>query len=189
MQLRFLTPCMKEKVGPWRTGAALMGFLGILLIVQPGAISSTLGAVYGLAAAFGQACVMLLLRHIGKKKEDALVTVFYFAALGTLMVLPFLPFSWHWPRPEMLGIFIALGLLAATLQVFLTLSYKLAPPAVLAPVTYLNLLWAIVLDLYLWGHLPGTSVLMGAAIVIVSNFVIVYRETIKRQKQSPAPKA
>lgn len=179
-------PVLKEKVGPWRTGAALVGFLGILLIVQPGAISSSAGAVYGLTAAFGHACVMLLLRHIGKS-EDALVTVFFFSGLGTLMVFPIMPFAGHWPRFEMWEVFIALGILAAALQIFLTLSYKLAPPAVLAPVTYLNLLWALGLDLFLWGHLPGSSVLAGAAIVIASNFVIIYREAIKRHKHSPAP--
>jgi drug/metabolite transporter (DMT)-like permease len=181
-------PLLKEKVGPWRTGAALAGFLGILLIVQPGAISSSLGAFYALTAAFGHAAVMLLLRHIGKS-EEALVTVFYFSGLGTLMVLPFLPFVWSWPSPHMAFIFGSLGVLAAALQVCLTMSYKLAPPAVLAPVTYLNLLWALGFDLFLWGHLPGAGVIGGAMIVIASNFVIVYREARKRQIQIAEPSA
>lgn len=180
-------PVLKEKVGPWRTGAALAGFAGILLIVQPGAISSSLGAAYGVAAAFGHAAVMLLLRHIGKS-EDALVTVFYFSGLGTLMVLPFLPFSFQWPSLTMFGIFMALGILAAALQIFLTLSYKLAPPAVLAPITYLNLLWALGFDFFLWGHVPGAWVFAGAGVVILSNFVIVYREAMKSRIQIPPPK-
>lgn len=173
-------PVLKEKVGPWRTGAALAGFFGILLIVQPGAISSGLGAFYALLAAFGHAAVMLLLRHIGKS-EEALVTVFYFSGLGTLMVLPFLPFAWHWPSPLMIGVFTALGVLAAILQICLTLSYKLAPASVLAPVTYLNLLWSLSLDFFLWGHIPGSWVLAGALVVMASNFTIIYREAMKRQ--------
>lgn len=173
-------PVLKEKVGPYRSGAAIAGFLGILLIVQPGAISSGIGAFYAITAAFGHACVILLLRHIGKS-EEALVTVFYFSGLGTLMVLPFLPFSWSMPSVEMMGVFTALGILAAVLQIFLTKSYKLAPAAALAPVTYLNLLWSLGFDFFLWGYIPGVWVFAGAFIVMASNFVIIYREANKRK--------
>lgn len=182
----FSYPVLKEKVGPYRFGAALAGFIGILFIVQPGAISSGLGAFYGILAAAGHAAVMLLLRHIGKS-EEALVTVFYFSGLGTLMVLPFLPFSWSMPSLGMIGIFIALGSLAAVLQICLTKSYKLAPAAVLAPVTYLNLLWSLGFDFFLWGYIPGIWVFAGAFIVMASNFVIVYREARKSHKQTPDP--
>ncbi|MCD8571463.1 MAG: DMT family transporter [Alphaproteobacteria bacterium] len=180
-------PVLKEKVGPWRTGAALAGFLGILLIVQPGAISSSLGAICGITAALGHAAVILILRHIGKS-EEALVTVFYFSGFGTLMVLPFLPFFWHTPSLYMAGIYALLGVSAVILQIFLTKAYKLAPASALAPITYLNLLWSLALDFFLWDYIPGIWVFAGAAVVISSNFVIVYRETIKNQKQIPAPK-
>lgn len=179
-------PVLKEKVGPWRMGAALAGFAGVLLIVQPGAISSNVGAMYALVAAFGHAAVMLLLRHIGKS-EDALVTVFYFSGLGTLMVLPFLPFAFTWPTGDMMFVFAALGGLAAVLQIFLTRSYQLAPAAALAPVTYLNLLWAVGFDFFLWGHIPGVWVFAGAFVVMASNFVIVYREAMKSHTHKAPP--
>lgn len=171
-------PLLKEKVGIFRSSAAITGFLGILLIVQPGAISSVMGGVFGLIAALGHAAVIILLRHIGKS-EEALVTVFYFSGLGTLMVLPFLPFYWSPPSLPILGVFAALGILAAVLQIFLTNSYKLAPVSVIAPVTYLNLLWSLSFDFFLWGYIPGPWVFAGAFIVMTSNFVIVYRETKK----------
>lgn len=180
-------PVLKEVVGPWRMSAALAGFAGVLLIVQPGAISSNLGAFYALTAAFGHAAVMLLLRHIGKS-EDALVTVFYFSAFGTLMVVPFLPFYFTWPTGDMMFVFTALGGLAAVLQIFLTRSYQLAPAAVLAPIAYLNLLWATALDFALWGYIPGIWVFAGALVVMASNFTIIYREARRSRKLPPVSK-
>lgn len=168
-------PALKEKVGPYRTGAAIIGFLGVLLIIQPSTISSFTGGIVGLGAAFMHATIMLVLRFLGKS-EDPLVTVFYFSLISTIIVIPFLPFFWTAPTLITGFYLIASGVLALLVQICLTKAYVYAPASILAPVTYLNLLWAVVFDFFIWGYVPGYAMLGGAFIIIASNFVIVIRE-------------
>lgn len=178
-------PVLKERVGPYRIGAALFGFCGILLIVQPGAISSLSGGLVALCAAFFHAAVILILRKIGKS-EDALVTVFFFSLISTISTLPALPFFFTMPAGwlDLLAL-VSIGALAFGLQYCLTKSYIYADATIIAPVTYLNMIWALMLDLFLWNHTPSTMVIAGALIIIASNCVIIWRESIKRKNALP----
>lgn len=178
-------PVLKEKVGKYRIGAALAGFCGILLIVQPGAISSLGGGMVALCAAFFHAAVILILRKIGKS-EDALVTVFFFSLISTLSTLPALPFFFTMPTGWLdLAALLSIGALAFGLQYCLTKSYTYADATVIAPVTYLNMIWALLLDYMLWHHVPSAMVIVGALIIISSNCVIIWRESIKRKNPAP----
>jgi drug/metabolite transporter (DMT)-like permease len=171
-------PVLKEKVGPWRIGAALTGFIGILLIVQPGAISSFHGGLVGLTAALSHAAVMLLLRMLGKS-QDPIITVFYFSLISTLLMLPLFPFYFTMPTSTTLLYLIGIGIMAVCVQICLTEAYYFAPASVIAPITYLNLIWALIVDYLIWNHTPVLMTLAGAFLVIASNFVIVLRETRK----------
>ncbi len=178
-------PLLKEKVGPWRMGAALSGFIGILLIVQPGTISSFEGGMVGLVAAMAHAAVMLLLRMLGKS-QDPMITVFYFALISTVLMLPLFPFYFTMPTPETAVYLLMIGLFAVGTQICLTEAYYYAPASIIAPITYLNLIWSVVLDYMIWNHFPASMTLLGAAIVIGSNFVIVLREAKKRPQACPS---
>lgn len=78
-----------------------------------------------------------------------------------------------------------IGVCAFVLQICLTKSYTYADATVIAPITYLNMLWALSLDFFVWGFVPGTMVFLGAAIIIVSNFVIIVRESKKKTRPVP----
>lgn len=180
-------PLLKEKVGPYRAIATIVGFGGVLLILQPGTISSVPGALMGLGAAFGHASVMLCLRWLGRT-ENPVATIFYFSLVSTIWILPAMPFVWKVPTGETLLYLFAIGALAALLQYCLTKAYTLAPAAVLAPVTYLNLLWATLIDVTIYGYIPPLVLYVGAFIVIASNLFILYREQkIKKRTLSRPP--
>lgn len=176
-------PLLKEKVGWRRMSAAAVGFIGVLLIAQPANISSLIGGVMGIATAVGFAGVMIVLRWLGKT-EDVFVTAFYFALFGTVMILPFQPFFWVMPSVETLLYMSAAGLIAVGVQITLTKAYFLAPPSVIAPVTYLCLLWSIVLDFVMWQQWPLWGTIAGAGLIILSNAFIVYREAKLHQEKS-----
>ena len=177
-------PLLKEKVGLYRSAAALAGFCGILLIIQPGAISSFVGGMVGLAAAFFHALIMIILRWLGRS-EEPFVTVFYFSLISSALALPALPFFFSMPGLYSLFLLLMIGVCAFALQICLTKSYTYADASIIAPITYLNMLWALLLDFFVWGFIPGHMVGAGAAIIITSNFVIIMRESRKKKRPKP----
>ena len=177
-------PLLKEKVGLYRSAAALAGFCGILLIIQPGAISSFVGGMVGLAAAFFHALIMIILRWLGRS-EEPFVTVFYFSLISSALALPALPFFFTMPGLYSLFLLMMIGVCAFALQICLTKSYTYADASIIAPITYLNMLWALLLDFFVWGFIPGHMVGIGAAIIIISNFVIIMRESRKKKRPKP----
>lgn len=180
-------PVLKEKVGIYRTGAALIGFFGVILIAQPGTISNFAGGIVGILAAFFHASVMIILRWLGKS-EDAMVTVFYFSLVSTVATIFALPFFFTMPSLSMLPLLLMIGVCAYLLQVCLTKSYIYADASVIAPITYLNLFWVLMIDFFVWGYVPGAMLLVGSGIIIASNFVIIYREAqLKKAYSSGKP--
>lgn len=174
-------PLLKEPVGLYRAGAACIGFLGVLLIVQPSSISNFTGGLIAIGAAVFHALIMIILRWIGRS-EAPMITVFYFALISTVIVLPALPFYFTWPSLYELFLLVMVGAIAFFLQVCLTKSYTYTDASLIAPITYLNLIWSLVLDLYIWGFVPSIATLIGATIIMTSSFTIIYRESRKKQK-------
>lgn len=168
-------PVLGEKVGPYRITAAFTGFAGVLLMLQPGAISSVTGAIFGLLSALGMCAITLLLRTLGRT-QDPLVTIFYFTLVGTIVTAPAMPFFWHTPSATDMLLIVCMAALALGNQYFLTRALFIAPPSVTSPVSYVGLLWALLLDSIIWSDFPSALTLSGAAVVILSNLFILYRE-------------
>ena len=165
-----------EPTGKWRWGAVAAGFLGVLLIVQPGIGEvPLLGASVALVAALVTASVTIVIRRLGKT-ERASTTVFWFAAssLAPLSVLMLWFASGHdlatW------AVLAGLALTGGLAQLTLTGSLRLAPVALVMPMDYTSLLWAVMLGAWIFAELPTPWIWVGAPIIIASGLVIVWRE-------------
>jgi drug/metabolite transporter (DMT)-like permease len=165
-----------EPTGKWRWGAVAAGFIGVLLIVQPGTGEVPLaGASVALIAALMTASVTIVIRRLGAT-ERAATTVFWFAVSS---LVPFgLLMIWfaqsHDPGTWLVlaGIALAGGLA----QLTLTGALRLAPVALVMPMDYTSLLWAVLLGLWIFGEMPTPWIWVGAPIIIASGLVIVWRE-------------
>jgi drug/metabolite transporter (DMT)-like permease len=167
---------LKEATGRWRWGAVAAGFVGVLLIVQPGSGQVPLGpAALAMLAAALTASVTIVIRRLGRT-EPASTTVFWFAVsslvpLGLLMIF--------FGRPHDNGTFLILAgmaLAGGLAQLTLTASLRLAPVALVMPMDYTMLLWATLLGLLLFAELPTPWVWIGAPLIIASGLVIAWRE-------------
>ncbi len=167
---------LAEKTGVHRWSAVVAGFIGVLIVAQPG--SGTIpwmGAATGLTAALLSAAVSLLIRRLGATEPPA-TTVFYFA---TLSLVPLAPALLLWGQPHDMttwAMLVGIGLVGGVGQLAMTTSLKLAPVSVVVPMDYSGLLWAT-----LWGYaafdvLPGLSTWAGAPFIIGSGLYIVWRE-------------
>lgn len=177
-------PVLGEKVGKYRIIATLIGFGGVLMIVQPGVISSFSGGMVALGAAFFHAAIMLILRWLGRT-EEPMITVFYFALISTVIMAPVMPFMASALTAQSLFYLLMLGISVFFLQISLTKAYVYADATIIAPITYISLLWMILMDLSIWGVFPKIPTLAGAAIIMTSSFVIIWRET--KLKKNPQP--
>jgi drug/metabolite transporter (DMT)-like permease len=165
-----------EPTGKWRWGAVAGGFAGVLLIVQPGSGEvPLLGASVALAAALLTASVTIVIRRLGAT-ERATTTVFWFA-VSSLVPLGLLMFHFAGPHDAVTwAILGGLALAGGLAQLTLTGALRLAPVALVMPMDYTSLVWAVLLGAWIFGELPTPWVWAGAPIIIASGLVIVWRE-------------
>ena len=167
---------LKEKVGRHRWSAVLLGFVGVLVVMQPeGDQLPGVGLALAVAAAFGVGLVTITIRQIGKT-EGTQTTVLWFSLLSMLALATVLPFYARVHDAGTWAVLLALGLFGGFGQLFLTASLRYAPVSVVVPFDYSQLLWAVLLGWWIFeAHPPGTT-WGGAAIIIASGLYTLYRE-------------
>ena len=168
----------------WRRWAAVaVGSAGVLIVAQPsGDHMPAAGVALGLSAAFGTALVTILLRQIGRT-EAPKTTVFWFAALSSVVLLPFYLVHAHLHPPLTWAILAGIGALGGVAQLAMTGSLARGPVSVVVPMDYTSLLWATLLGWVAYGTLPVAATLVGAPLIVGSGLFIVWREH-RRQRDA-----
>jgi drug/metabolite transporter (DMT)-like permease len=165
-----------EPTGKWRWGAVGVGFAGVLLIVQPGSGDVPLaGASVALVAALLTASVTIVIRRLGAT-ERAATTVFWFAVSSLVPMGLLMPWFAGPHDLASWGILAGMAVAGGLAQLTLTGALRLAPVALIMPMDYTSLLWAVLLGSWLFGELPSPWTWVGAPIIIASGLVIVWRE-------------
>jgi len=176
---------LKERVRIFRWSAVVIGLIGVIVMLLPhldigrfavvATTTTTIGSLLALCSAFTNAAATIQTRRLVRTEKTASI-VFYFSlttAIGGALTLPF-----EWYTPDLLQFFelIALGVLGGIGHIFLTESYRYAPASVIAPFDYSSMLWALLLGYWFFGEVPGTLVLVGAAIVVAAGLFVIWRE-------------
>ena len=173
---------LAEPTGKWRWGAVVAGFLGVLIIVRPGAGEVRVaGATVAIVGALITAAVTIMIRRLGATEQTS-TTVFWFAA-SSLVPLALL-MLWFAQRHDTLSwaILAAIAVTGGLAQLTLTGALRLAPVALVMPMDYTSLLWATLLGAWLFAELPSPWTWAGAPIIIASGLVIVWREHVLHRR-------
>ena len=181
-------PVLKEPVGIYRLGAVIFGFMGVIVMINPGQGVSTLpvlGIIVGLGWGFFAGCVDTCLRWIGRT-ENSWATVFYFVLFGTITCGLHLPFAEAKIPLSIDALWITMGLGITGLLALLakTQSFRLAEATVISPVMYSMIIWTMMFDYMFWGKVPTPNIVIGASIIIASNIFILYRETASKKNRT-----
>jgi len=168
-------PLLGETVGPRRWAAVGVGFLGMLVMLRPGAEVFRWEALLPAAAAFGYALAMILTRRLSRQDSNAAI-VFWGTLLGCLVSSLFLPFAWRTPPLADLGLLAMMGVVGSLSMYVLTVAYRAAPAAVVAPFEYSALLWGVLLGWLIWRELPDAWVWAGTAVIVAAGLYILHRE-------------
>ena len=187
--LRFITPVLLvilaaiflgERFRWVRLGAVLAGLAGVVVITLPNlSADASSAALWGVAltlASAGLAAVAQVSVKAMAGTERTAAIVFWFSATSAALSLLSLPFGWVVPRGWEWGAVAGAGLIGGTGQILLTSSYRFADAGVLAPFTYVAMLWAIVIGWTFFAEVPTLHTLAGSALIIAAGIVIVWRE-------------
>ena len=175
---------LREPTGWHRWAAVAAGFLGVLIVAQPGGDHFPLwGAGCALAGAFGTASVSILLRQIGKT-ESALTTVFWFSALSLIPLSLFYVLAAQSHDLVAWVCLASVGIFGGLAQIAMTTSLRLGPVSVVVPMDYSSLLWATLLGWLVFDTLPAEATWFGAPIIVASGLYIVWREHVRRREDT-----
>ena len=187
--LQFVTPVLivlfaalmlGERIRVIRITAVAAGLLGVLVILWPrlnagGEGAELFGASLVLCSAGLAALAQIFVKSMAGR-EGTVAIVFYFALTATVLSLVTIPFGWVRPTPAEYALLIGAGALGGLGQMLLTSSYRYADAGVLAPFTYVSMLWSLIFGVVLFGETPTLSTLAGAALVIAAGVAIWLRE-------------
>ena len=190
---------LKESVGLWRVGAVLIGFCGVLLVIQPGAENIKLILILPLLAGLSYALAVIVTRGFCQKQHSFSLTFSHnilYACLGALVVtlLPLVPISEELKTsneflfvgwvPLTQDIIFLIGATSITHIVAMTATiraYQMAETSFVAPLEYFYLIFAAFIDFTFWKVLPEISGSAGMALIIFSGVLIAVRENINQR--------
>jgi drug/metabolite transporter (DMT)-like permease len=166
---------LKEKVGLARWSALLVGFIGVLIVTNPGAEAFQIGALFALTNAILYGTVTAAVRGM-TATESAPTLTLYQILLITGFFAVVAPFGFIMPTFDHWGLIVFNGLANAVGQYWWTKSLHLGPASAVAPFFYLSLVWAVVIGFMVWGDVPTIELLIGSAIVVASGLFLLWRE-------------
>lgn len=180
----FAALILRERVGVWRWSAILIGFVGVLVVIQPGgSLTPAFGATVALVGALVTASVTLVIRMLGRT-ETSIVTIFWFSVytLPALAVCATIYGGGH--DAKAWGYLLGIGIFGAIGQLAITQSLRFAPISTIMPMDYSALIWATIIGIIIFSQWPSLSIFLGAPIIIGSGLFIAWREHVGASRQA-----
>lgn len=169
-------PVLGEWVGPRRLAAIVFGFVGVLVVVQPWTGRVHPAMLLSVAnVGFGAGYNMLT--RLVAQRDTARTTLIYSTLSGAVLLTPIIPFVWVAPpgAAAWAGL-VGIGTIGAIAHSLIILAHARAPASILAPFSYMQLIWMVLLGYLLFGDVPHRSTMLGAGIVVVSGLYLWHRE-------------
>lgn len=168
-------PVLGERVGLARWIAVVAGFVGVVIVVEPGTAVFQWAAVLPLLMAVGSA-VYHVLTPVVARTESPSISISYLAVIGSVSMSIAVP--WFWTQPDAFGwaLLLAIGVLGTIGHLLILRAFAHAQASMLAPFFYVHLLWALFYGWMIFGDLPTLAMLAGGALIVASGYY-VYRSS------------
>ena len=171
---------LSEKVGYFRWLAVIVGFVGILIISEPGFSSLNIYYIFPVIFVLGMSYVAISIRQLSSTEPVWLISLFFSAAI-TIAGIFTIPFGWLMPSFIDLILLSMIGFFGGVANLWLSQSYKFSEVSLVTPLKYLALVFAIGFGYLIWQEIPSSKTLIGAALVITSSIIIFRREIILKK--------
>tara|TARA_Y100000590_G_scaffold395382_1_gene475307 strand:- start:827 stop:1708 length:882 start_codon:yes stop_codon:yes gene_type:complete len=174
---------LNEKVGFYRWLAVIVGFIGILVISEPGLSSLNIYYIYPIIFCLGLSYVAIAIKQLSSSEPIWLIG-FYFSFSIMITSLFTIPQGWVMPNFIDLILLSLVGILGGVANLLLTQSYKFSDVSLVTPLKYLALVFAIIFGYFIWNEIPTSKTLFGASLVIISSIIIFRREMLLKKQVS-----
>ena len=174
---------LNEKVGFYRWLAVLIGFIGIIVITEPGFGDLNIYYLFPIIFCLGLSYVAIAIRQLSTTEPVWLISL-NFSIVITLASLFTIPFGWVMPNTQDLVLLCMIGFLGGFANLWLSQSFKLSEVSLVSPLKYLALVFGIFFGYLIWDEIPTIKTLLGALLVIASSLIILRRE-IYHKKETP----
>ncbi len=163
--------------------AVVVGFIGVVIISEPGFTSLNFYYVYPIIFCLGLSYVAITIRKLSTTEPVWLIGFFF---SFSIMILSFFTFYQGWIVPNVRDLLLLsmIGILGGLANLWLTQSYKYSEVSLVTPLKYLALVFAIIFGYFIWEEIPTTKTLIGAFLVIISSFIIFRREMYLKKQVS-----
>ena len=174
---------LSEKVGFYRWLAVLIGFVGIIVITEPGYGDLNIYYIYPIIFCLGLSYVAIAIRQLSTTEPVWLIAL-NFSIVITLASLFTIPFGWVMPSVQDLVLLCMIGFLGGFANLWLSQSFKLSEVSLVSPLKYLALIFGIIFGYLIWDEVPSIKTLLGALLVVASS-LIIFRREIYHKKEIP----
>ncbi len=178
-----------ETVRARRWAAVVIGFIGVLVIVRPGASGFTPGSLVAVAAAVLSSLVAIQIKQLTRVDSADTVVFYTYVFWVPLSLVPAL-FAWVWPSGIAWLWLVATGVMGTLGQLLWTRALRLGEVSALTPISFMQLPLVSVFAWLLFGEALDRWTVIGALIILGSNAYIAHREAVlSRRAASKAPTA
>ena len=172
---------LSEKVGVFRWLAVIIGFVGVIIIAEPGFKGMNYLYFLPLIFCIGMAFVTITIRKLSTTEPIWLISIFFTITIS-IAGLVTIPMGWKMPNVQDFILLALIGVTGGSANLFLTQSYKLSEVSLVAPLKYLALVFAIFFGYFIWNEIPTIKTLIGASLVVLASLIIFRREIYHKQK-------
>ena len=172
---------LSEKVGVRRWLATAVGLFGVLIILRPGTGAFHAAAFFPIVSAFCWAVTLILTRMMSGR-EHTTTTMTYSAIAGVAILSAMVPFVWVAPSWHDILFGLVIGIASTAGQWIVALAFRYADASVLAPFSYTQLVWVSVLGFLVFGEVPDSWTVVGAAFIVASGLYTAHRERVRRSQ-------
>ncbi|HUG61762.1 MAG TPA: DMT family transporter [Methylomirabilota bacterium] len=172
-------PMLGEVVGVHRIAAVFVGFVGVLVVMQPWGAEFDPAMLLVLCALLSSSLYFILTRKLAGIERNSTSQV-WSSAVPVFVLGPYVLPIWTWPdRPLDIGVMAAIGLFGAFGHILVTWAHRLADASILAPVIYIQIVLAAFAGIVVFGAWPTTSTLAGGLIIVAAGLYIWHRERLR----------
>jgi len=175
---------LNEKVGFYRWLAVSIGFIGIIIITEPGFDDLNIYYLFPIIFCLGLSYVAITIRQLSTTEPVWLIAL-NFSIVITLASLFTIPFGWVMPNVKDLALLCMIGFFGGFANLWLSQSFKLSEVSLVSPLKYLALVFGIIFGYLIWDEVPTIKTLLGALLVVASSLIILRRE-IYHKKEIPS---
>lgn len=162
---------LAEPVGIERSLTLSVGFVGVLMVIQPEFESAELVFILaGLTGALGAAVAVVCVRRLAKTESRIVILSYQAVFVGLIAFIPSL-YSWQWPTPSELLLLVSVGIISSVAQWFGVTAYQKTEANIVANVEYVKIIYSMIFGYLLFAEIPDSLAIFGALLLVLSVFL------------------